>query len=181
MSRIERRSKSVRALFSTSIARHLLSAVLCLAAFDVQARAQGGVAQIIGTVKDSSGAVIRDASVVAVNDRTDAVRTVATNDHGHFIIPSLQPSVYTVKAMAPGFSAAETKGLAVQAGESLNLTLMLKPAGVSESVTVLANQEAIVDTSSARIGANVNEREVGGLPLNGRQLSQLYFSRLPVP
>src|SRR5436190_124900 len=48
-------------------------------------------------------------------------------------------------------------------------------AGTAESVTVVASQEQPVDTSSARLGANVNEREVHSLPLNGRQLSQLYL------
>jgi hypothetical protein len=146
-----------------------------LAGLCVRAHAQGGVAQIAGTVKDSSGGVIPSASISAINERNGAVRTVLTNDQGYFIIPSLQPSLYTVKASAQGFAVAETKGLTVLAGESVRLNLVLEPGGISESVTVVATQEAIVDTSSARIGANVNEREVGGLPLNGRQLSQLYL------
>jgi hypothetical protein len=138
-------------------------------------QAQGGVAQISGIVKDSSGAVIPGASVSAVNERTGALRTVLANDQGHFVIPSLQPSLYTVKAGAPGFALSETKGVAVLAGESVPLQLVLKPGGITESITVIATQEPIIDTSSARIGANVNEREVGELPLNGRQLSQLYL------
>jgi len=146
-----------------------------LAGLCVRAQAQGGVAQIAGTVKDSSGGVIPSASISAINERNGAVRTVLTNDQGYFIIPSLQPSLYTVKASAQGFAVAETKVLTVLAGESVPLSLVLNPGGISESVTVVATQEAIVDTSSARIGANVNEREVGGLPLNGRQLSQLYL------
>ncbi len=150
-------------------------AVLLLIGCDIRLLAQGGIAQISGTIKDSSGGVIPGAFVSATNERNGAVRTVVTNDQGNFVIPSLQPSTYTVKASAQGFATAETKGLAVQAGTSTAINLVLEPGGISESLTVVASQEPIVDTSSARIGANVNEREVGGLPLNGRQLSQLYL------
>jgi hypothetical protein len=50
----------------------------------------------------------------------------------------------------------------------------LKPAGVAESVTIETAAE-VVDTSSASMSANVDVREVGSLPINGRQLSQLYL------
>jgi hypothetical protein len=139
------------------------------------ALAQAGQGQIAGTVKDSSGGVIPQASVAVVNERNGAMRMTLANGEGRFVIPALQPSVYTVKASAQGFAVSETKGLTVLAGEVVSINPVLKPGGISESVTVVATQEAIVDTSSARIGANVNEREVGGLPLNGRQLSQLYL------
>jgi hypothetical protein len=139
------------------------------------AKAQAGQGQIVGTVKDSSGGVVPQASVSATNERNGALRTALSNDQGYFVIPSLQPSLYTVKASASGFAVSETKGHRVLAGESVTVEFVLKPGGISESVVVVATQEAVVDTSSARIGANVNEREVGGLPLNGRQLSQLYL------
>ena len=54
----------------------------------------------------------------------------------------------------------------------LVLDLELRPAGVQESVTVTADIP-VLDLSSARIGVNVSQREVDGLPVNGRQMSQL--------
>src|SRR6185503_19252620 len=52
----------------------------------------------------------------------------------------------------------------------------ISPTGVSESIDVVAGaSEAAIDTGSARLGATVDQREVVGLPLNGRQLSQLYL------
>ena len=56
---------------------------------------------------------------------------------------------------------------------TLNMTL--QPASVASEITVSGGELTQVDTSSASIGANVNSREVGTLPLNGRQLSQLYL------
>ncbi len=175
MSHIACQGRSICARRDFHLWKHAAAALFLMVGCVVRLQAQGGIAQITGTVKDSSGGVVQGASISATNERTGAVRTVLTNDQGNFTVPSLQPSTYTVRASAQGFASAETKGLGVQAGDSAAINLVLKPGGISESVTVIADQEVVLDTSSARIGANVNEREVGGLPLNGRQLSQLYL------
>src|SRR6185436_12826254 len=61
-------------------------------------------------------------------------------------------------------------------GQRLTLDFTLQPAGINQSINVEASAaEAVVDTSSATIGVNVDLREVGQLPINGRQLSQLYL------
>ena len=57
-------------------------------------------------------------------------------------------------------------------GQELVLDFEFKPAGLTESVSVTASSP-VLDVSSAKIGANVSEREVQGLPVNGRQMSQL--------
>ncbi len=137
--------------------------------------AQIGQGQLIGIIKDSSGAVVPSASVAAVNERTGITRTGDANDRGYFVIPGLPPSTYTVKASSTGFSIAEVKNVNLLAGDALTVNLTLKPAGVAESIVVNAQQEPLIDTTTARIGASVNEREVSDLPLNGRQLSQLYL------
>jgi hypothetical protein len=139
------------------------------------AMAQTGASQISGVVKDSSGAVIPGATVTVKNERTGMLRFAVSNEQGAFVIPGLQASTYSVLATSQGMATTEIKGLALLAGESITVHPVLKPAGVSESVMVSALQEPTVDTTSAKIGANVNEREVGSLPLNGRQLSQLYL------
>ena len=100
--------------------------------------------------------------------------TVA-NEQGRFVVPGLAPSVYTVKASASGFTVSASEGITLLTGDAKELNIVLNPAGISESIVVIAAAEATVDTSSARIGANVNDREVASLPLNGRQLSQLYL------
>ncbi len=151
----------------------LLLAVLFLIAIP-PAAAQGN-AQLSGTVRDSSGGVIPGASVEVINERSGAIRATVASDNGYFVLTGLQASNYIVKASAAAFATVEARGVTLLTGESVTLNFTLKPAGLSESITVTATQEATIDTSSARIGANVNEREVTSLPLNGRQLSQLYL------
>ena len=146
--------------------------LLCQTAITV---AQTGQGQLIGTIKDSSGALVPLASITAINERTGMSRAADANERGYFVIPGLQPSTYTVKVSSVGFAVNEIKGVVVATGESVTLNPVLRPAGTSETITVSAATEALVETSSARIGANVNPVEISGLPLNGRQLSQLYL------
>ncbi|HYR87089.1 MAG TPA: TonB-dependent receptor [Terriglobia bacterium] len=131
--------------------------------------------RIVGTVRDASAAVVSGAAVIVKNERTGEERTTITSDQGNYTLPALKPSIYTVRATLEAFAPAEVSGIQLVVGQKLTLDLILQPASVSQEVTVLVAPEATVDTSSARIGANVDLREVGQLPINGRQLSQLYL------
>jgi hypothetical protein len=137
------------------------------------ARAQGQ-AQVAGTVRDQSGAFVPDAVVLVKNERTGDERTTKTDARGSFTIPGLKPSTYTIKASLGDFRPAEYSGMLLQVGQTLTLDLELAAAGVTEAITVAAPPPA-VDLGSARMGVNVNQREVEELPLNGRQMSQLYL------
>jgi hypothetical protein len=139
------------------------------------AAAQAGSSQISGTVKDSSGAVVPGASVSVLNERNGMARSTAANASGYYVMPGLPASTYTIRVNAQGFTTEEMKGVALLSADSITLNFDLKAAGVAETVLVSATQEKTVDMSSSKIGANVNEREVNSLPLNGRQLSQLYL------
>ncbi len=148
----------------------LLLAVICIPSFG-----QMTTARLIGTVTDQSGAVISNATVTVKNTRTGQSRTVTTNGDGLYIIPSLVPSEYDVKVTASGFADAEATGVTLAVGQELVKDIALPVAGSSTSVMVDAGQIIALDTSSARIGANVASREIEDLPINGRQVSQLYL------
>ena len=138
------------------------------------ARAQTDQGRINGIVRDAGGAVVPGATVTARNERTGDVRVVTTGDEGRFVVPALRASTYTLSAAAPGFATAKAENLQLNVGQELSLDITLQ-AGLAETVSVVGLTEAALDTGSARIGANVNQREVAGLPVNGRQLSQLYL------
>src|SRR6266850_2696848 len=137
--------------------------------------AQTDTARIVGTVSDTSGAVIPGVSVTVKSEKTGAERTALTNEKGFFIVTPLPPATYAVRADLPGFSGGEFSGVALQIGQEKTLNVVLKPAGVASEVSVSGGELTAIDTSSARVGVNVSEREVGQLPLNGRQISQLYL------
>src|SRR5216684_4079980 len=149
-----------------------LATALLVAVCVVTGYAQTDSGRFSGTVFDQTGGTVAAATVTAKNDKTGEVRTVTTNDVGYFVITPLKPAPYTITAKKDGFGVQELPGLSIAVGQELPIDFTLKPAGVQENVTVVATAP-VLDTSSARIGANVSEREVQGLPVNGRQMSQL--------
>jgi hypothetical protein len=148
----------------------LLGALLLPLAF-----AQSDAGRITGSVSDASGAVIPGAAVSVTNENTGQVRNVVTSDKGLFTIPQLQPSSYTLKASAPGMSPAELKAMLVQVGQERQCNIVLQLATLTAEVNVSGGDIAPIDISSARVGMNVSTREVAELPMNGRQVSQLYL------
>ncbi len=136
--------------------------------------AQSEQGRIVGTVTDANGAVIPGASVIVRSERTGEERTATTNEAGNYFVSGLRPSLYTVTATAQNLTVRLTN-VQLLVGQELNLGLTLQATGVEAKVDITSTGEAAIDTSSAAMGVNVNPREVEGLPLNGRQLSQLYL------
>ena len=101
-------------------------------------------------------------------------RSAKANDDGKRPLPALKASTYRVVAETAGLSF-KIEHVSVNVGQELTLNLGLAPSGVTATVNVVSGEEALTNTGSAAMGANVNPREVQGLPLNGRQLSQLYL------
>jgi hypothetical protein len=140
------------------------------------ASAQTDTGRIAGVVRDPAGAVVAGAAIVAKNERTGEERTATTNSEGVYQIPALKASNYTVTVTEPNFAANTITSVQINVGQEQKLDIALNAQGVTETITVIGGAtEAAIDTGSARMGATVSEREVTGLPLNGRQLSQLYL------
>ena len=164
-------------MYSTNLPRllHLLLVVVATVCFvQLPAHAQQDQGRIGGVVTDSAGAIVPGASVVVKNEKTGEERTATSTDSGSYIISGLRPSLYTVTATAQSLTVRAT-GVQVLAGQELKLNLTLQATGVEAKVDVVADTSTGIDTASAAMGVNVNPREVEALPLNGRQLSQLYL------
>jgi Carboxypeptidase regulatory-like domain len=125
-----------------------------------------------GTVSDNAGAVISGASVRITSEGTGLTRETKTDDSGHYLIPLLPVSFYTIQVQAPGFGSVEQKQIRLQVDEHRELNFSLKPAAVSTSVEVNATEVA-VETSNPSLGQVITSEEVAELPLNGRNFVQL--------
>ncbi len=139
------------------------------------APAQLDQARISGTIVDSSGALIRGAKITVKNQKTGAEREATSNDTATFFIPGLSPSVYSMTVVSPGLANAQFKDMNLAVGQERNVTVTMMPASVSTEISVSGGELVVIDTSSASVGANINAREVASMPLNGRQISQLYL------
>src|ERR1051326_2610299 len=133
---------------------------------------QAEQARITGTVADSTGGLIPNATINIKDSRTGAERQVTSDDKGVYFITNLAPSTYDITAKGSGLGPAEYKEIRLTVGQERTINIVLQPATVTTEVTVSGGELTQIDTSSARVGAEVNEREVANLPLNGRQISQ---------
>lgn len=137
--------------------------------------AQYDRSRITGTIVDASGAAVPNASISLKNDKTGETREAKTDGRGIYFFPNLPPTQYTIEAKSGGFASNRLESFTVSVGQERIVDLTLSPSSVSSTVEVSSGGLASVDTSSASMGVNVSEREVQNLPLNGRQLSQLYL------
>ena len=115
----------------------LLSSVLaCVLLYGVAA-AQGLTGALIGTVKDDqdgvlAGAVVRLASPALIG----GVVTVTTNERGQLRFPSLPPGLYELDITMPGFATLHEADILIGAGATIERSVVLKLAGVAESLVV---------------------------------------------
>src|SRR6266540_3360262 len=84
-------------------------AVACLLA--PAALAQNVTGTIVGTVHDSSGAVVSGARVTVVHQERNTRFATTTSNDGHYVAPQLFPGTYTVRAEAPGFQEIVKRGV----------------------------------------------------------------------
>jgi hypothetical protein len=144
----------------------LLFFLSCTALF-----AQDTAGIIEGRVLDPSGAVVRGATVRALNPATGFVRSQITTDSGSFHLP-LPASAYDLTIEARGFGIAERKGIQLNVAQTVRLDITITLAQGKDSVTV-TSAAALVETGSNEIGNVVTGRELVELPLNGRNFTQL--------
>ena len=125
-----------------------------------------------GTVSDKAGAVVSGATVTATSRDTGAVREAKTDESGHYLIPLLPVSYYTIRVQSQGFQTTEQKDVRLQVDESREVDFALNPASVSTSVEVSATEIA-VETANPTLGQVITSEQVAELPLNGRDFVQL--------
>ena len=139
--------------------------VACL--FAISLYSQTATARLEGTVQDPAGAAVVGAKVSAVNEKTKARADTETNVTGLFVIPALQPGVYSISVEAPGFRKSVLNNIELNVASTVSQIIKLEIGAVTESVMVEA--EAVrVQTAEAQLSRAVTMREIDVLPQLGR-------------
>ena len=150
------------------------SALLVLLGFMATAptrlNAQAVFGSIVGTVSDSSGAAVPNATIVITDTSKGTSQTVQSNASGNYTASRLIPDAYTVKATAQGFSPAEADNIAVAADTSPQVNLVFQAAGASQTVTVTA-EAAALQTDRADVGTVLDNRQLQDLPNQNRNFT----------
>jgi hypothetical protein len=129
-------------------------------------------AQISGTVKDQSGAVLPGVEITATQTQTGIARSGVTNETGSFTLPNLPLGAYRLEAGLPGFRTYVQAGIVLQVNSSPVLNIAMEVGQVTEQVEVQANA-AMVETRAVGVGQVIENERILELPLNGRQATEL--------
>src|SRR5215510_13090968 len=147
-----------------------LLVLMCNTAFG-QATASSGVQ---GTIIDKSQAAITGAEVMVTNKATGAARTTKTNELGAYRFDLLPAGIYTIRATAQGFSAAEAKDVELLVGSTTTQNLTLAAGAVSETVEVTATAP-LLDQTKTDVSQNITPSQVAELPIVGRDVANLAY------
>ena len=127
-------------------------------------------AQISGTVKDQSGAVLPGVEVTATQTDTGISRNTVTNETGSYVLPNLAVGPYRLEAGLPGFRTYVQTGIVLQVNSNPAINPVLEVGQVTEQVEVQANA-ALVETRKLGVGQVIENERILELPLNGRDVT----------
>jgi hypothetical protein len=123
---------------------------------------------VLGSVTDTSGAVVPAATVTITQPKTGFTRSIQTNTQGEYVLPLLPVgSDYSLSVQAPGFQSFTQTGITLELNQNARVDVQLQVGTVSQSVNVTASTP-MVDTYSAEGGDVVEAQRIVQLPLNGR-------------
>jgi outer membrane receptor protein involved in Fe transport len=136
-------------------------------AFVSSAFAQSELTSITGTVTDSSGAMIADASISIRNLATNVVNRTTTNTAGLYFITSLPPGTYALTVEKSGFRSAKVNDIPLTTGLAATQNVVLQIGELSQSVQVSASAVQL-QAQSSDMSAVITSRPVAELPVLGR-------------
>jgi hypothetical protein len=145
----------------------LLASVVCIALLATTAWTQAAAGGVAGTVKDPSGAVVKDALITLTNKETNVVETTRSTTSGTYVIEGVPVGSYTLKADAHGFETYVLTGIEVHVQSVVTADISLQVGSVSQAVTV-TSAAPLLQAQDASLGQTVPEESVNDLPLASR-------------
>jgi len=155
---------SVRCCLLVLIVAILLSPAAAYAQFDT--------ASVLGTVRDSTGAVVPGATVTLKHVGTGITATAISGEQGDYQFQNVRIGGYTVRAELQGFSVAEVEDVQVTVNARLRVDLTLKVGNVGETV-VVTGAATLLESESSDRGQVIGKEQIVNLPLNGRAYADL--------
>ncbi len=132
-------------------------------------------AELSGTVKDASAAVVPRAKITVTNTETGLLREVTTDEKGEYRVLLLPPGVYDIKVEREGFATQLQKGVEVTVGQNAVIYYELAVGGIAQLVEV-TGEIPVVEVERAHQSNTIEERAIRNLPINRRDY--LTFSLL---
>ena len=143
----------------------VLLASLLLMSFVAMAQSTFGT--LLGTVRDSSGSLVPNATVKITNVDENSVRTIQTNSNGDYEAVNSKPGRYKIEITASGFQTFTTTEVTLTARQTLRVDAALSAGQVTAQVNITANAGAIA-TETQTISSSFESQKILNLPANYR-------------
>lgn len=157
---------------STRVLLSLLSLVASAFFMPLAASAQLVTANMFGSVADSTGAVIPNATLTITQTQTNFTRQATTNGQGQYRAEFLPVGPYTIKVSSVGFRDLVQTGIVLTASQEAAVNFTLQPGSENAVVNVTADVP-LVNLGNSTLGSNIDNRAVDNLPLVNRDAMQL--------
>jgi hypothetical protein len=138
-------------------------------ASNAQSTTQGSIS---GTVEDSSGAVVPNATINIKNLATGFSVSLVSDNSGYYKAPLLEPGTYTVSVTAQGFAAYRADNVVVIVGQVTSLEPHLAVASSSAEV-IVSEQTPVMNLESPDFTDTLNQTAMQNIPINNRRWSAL--------
>ena len=145
----------------------LFASVIFIALLTTCAWTQTAAGGVAGTVKDPSGAVIKDAVITLTNEATSVVQTTRSTSSGTYVLEGIPVGSYSLRADARGFKTYVLTGIQVHVQSVITADITLHLGSVNQEVTV-TSAVPLLQAQDASLGQTVPEVSVNDLPLQGR-------------
>ena len=150
----------------------VLLGVISLGMWSMAGLAQLPTATVLGTVRDSSGAVVPGAALSARNTETGQMREVQSGAEGAYRFSSLPVGSYEIRVEHTGFQTEVRSGLTLSVSQEAVINIELQ-VGAVENVITVTGEAPLINTTSGSLGGLVDAEKVAELPLNGRNYIDL--------
>jgi len=135
-------------------------------------QAGNAAAALNGTVRDSSGAVVQNATVTLTSSATGLKQSTQSNSTGNYSIVNISPGNYTISVFKDGFAVAQASAVSLSVNQTATINFDLKIGQASSTVQV-STSAVDVETSTSELGMVIGTTAVNSLPLNGRNFTEL--------
>ena len=150
----------------------LAIALAFLALACVSLNAQSIFGEIHGTVQDSTGAVVPNASITLKDVNSGTARRAVSNSDGYYSYSSVPVGKYTILVEAQGFKKSQIEGIEVTGSSSQAFLSKLTVGAEGTSVEVIGIADTIIPTDSGEKSTVLQERQLQDFTVVGRNASE---------
>jgi hypothetical protein len=147
--------------------------VLVCMGFGRECQGQALTGDILGTVRDASGAVITDAQVKLTQVGAAVTFSTTTDASGNYRFSQLQPAHYSLAVSKANFEKTAMTDIELHVAQHQQLDITLSVGSATEQIQVSAGAAELLETQTAEVGQVVQQKPIVELPLNGRDFIQL--------